>query len=199
MDSSTGLLRRSPDAVRAPAPITLTLIGLLVGTGGVANGASFANIAPGSSMVLKTQSIDAKDNEFGSISDRLAWIRSAFAINTSDLASAIGVDRQSIYGWTRGAAPRDNNARRINQLYELATFWIEYNKDELARGNRSFGDKREILAVLSGELGASAETRLKAIIDARNKIARRNIVELMRERNFEVPSDSQQRAELLRD
>ncbi|MGC2661485.1 MAG: hypothetical protein WA324_26325, partial [Bryobacteraceae bacterium] len=83
-----------------------------------------------------------------SLTGNLAFIQHVLSINLSELASALHVSRQSVYGWASGAAPHASNLNQIELLLNIARFWRTRSPRRLSEALRGRPQARADFLVL---------------------------------------------------
>lgn len=113
--------------VRWNNPLLVTLVGLMVGTGGVANAGSLRSVSPSSDLkftVCTDQRQKMEPEEDFLIQGKLAAIQQYLALNVTQLSQALGVTRPTVYAWLKAKAdPQPIHLARIQRIYSVARRW----------------------------------------------------------------------------
>lgn len=138
--------------------ILASLLGLLIGTGGVANANTLRTPLPVSSTVIVTVCGEHEHRRFVreelSVEEQLAAIQRNLSLNVSELSNALAVTRPTIYAWLRAEKePQPENLARIQQVYRIARFWRSMSAHPV--GNLRNAIQESTGRSLIGELSAS--------------------------------------------
>jgi predicted DNA-binding transcriptional regulator AlpA len=87
------------------------------------------------------------------VCDTIQAIRDGLSLNMSDLASLLGVQRPTLYAWTRkDASPQQRNVDRLNVLWQISNQWMRLSGRPLNRHLRhTFDDSSKSLLALLRE------------------------------------------------
>jgi DNA-binding transcriptional regulator YiaG len=115
----------------SPAPwnnkVLIAILGMMIGTGGVAN-AALVNREPATSSQFYVTVCD-DDTANGNLEralmpqEQIAGIQRYLSMNVKDLSATLRVARPTVYAWMRGVEPHGSNLKRISQVYRLARAW----------------------------------------------------------------------------
>jgi transcriptional regulator with XRE-family HTH domain len=102
------------------------VISMLVGTGGIASGATVSWI-PHESPSYRVRCTSLTSQSPVALLDtreRMAGLRRYLSLNISDLARVLRVERPTVYAWLKGSsAPHPGNLKRLEKIYRLAREW----------------------------------------------------------------------------
>jgi transcriptional regulator with XRE-family HTH domain len=91
----------------------------------------------------------AGENPLRTPADKLAFIRSTLGFNISQLASAVGVERPTIYAWLDSRSePHPGNAARLDAICGLAAKWVRLSNMPLTSTLREKGARAEDVLIL---------------------------------------------------
>lgn len=94
---------------------------------------------------------------------KLAFVKAAFALNMSELASTLRTTRPSVYTWAKGETDlHTHNAERLNHIYELAKIISERTGDKSSLVRRNRDGLSSIVNLLSADV-VVGESVLKAV------------------------------------
>ena len=118
-------------SLMAAAAAAVAALGMIVGTGGIANEAAVAHVRTGSSPSLRwghlgrgREGRDDEDAQFLDVSERATQIRHYLSLNTTELAAVLRVERPTVYAWLADRArPQTTNLERLGRLHRLARAW----------------------------------------------------------------------------
>ena len=131
-----------------------------------------------------------------SLSAMLTDIRSNFQLNNSELAQIFHVSRPTIYAWSsETTAPRATHARRLKMLRDASISWREMIGDRTQPVAQRFGDKPQLLDILSTDdvEGVGTFNRLREVAMARHGTQRvESIAERLRKLGFGTQSAAEQ-------
>jgi hypothetical protein len=106
--------------------ILIAVLGMTIGTGGVAN-ASALKHAPTSSQIQITicelKEVNAPVERALSAQEQIVGIQRYLSMNVTYLAKVLRIARPTVYAWMRGADPHDVNLERIRQLHRISRMW----------------------------------------------------------------------------
>ena len=111
--------------------VLIAILGLMIGTGGVAN-ATAVNTAlrPNSSANSQIrltifEPIETENGRQNAVlpQEQIVAIQRYLSVNMTDLSKALRVGRPTVYSWVRGTQPHGRNLERIHQLYRIARSW----------------------------------------------------------------------------
>ena len=112
--------------------VLAAILGMVIGTGGVAN-AAIVNTVMRSNSTASNQmrlticpsgtEVNRRDKDALLPQEQIAGIQRYLSLNVTDLSRAIRVKRPTVYSWLRGVQPHDTNMQRIQQLYLIARSW----------------------------------------------------------------------------
>jgi hypothetical protein len=112
--------------------VLAAILGMMIGTGGVANAAVVNTVVRTSSsadnhirLTIRTPSWETENGGQNALlpQEQIAGIQRYLSLNVTHLSSALRVGRPTIYAWMRGARPQDAHLQRIQQLYRIARSW----------------------------------------------------------------------------
>jgi hypothetical protein len=112
--------------------VLAAILGMVIGTGGVANAAVVNTIVRTSSsadnhmrLTIRTPSYELENGRQDALlpQEQIAGIQRYLSLNVTDLSSALLVGRPTIYAWMRGVRPQDAHLQRIEQVYRIARSW----------------------------------------------------------------------------
>jgi len=67
-------------------------------------------------------------------SERIAFCRNWLSLSMTQLANALRLERQTLYGWVSGnSTPHDENERRLNSVFTLAADWQRFANEPLGK------------------------------------------------------------------
>lgn len=131
LTSTTGTVIPDVRVESAPAAwsnrIWIGVLGLCIGTGGIANASSLP-----SSQISRDVSIkiceEGRENsrvtELSSVPEQLAAIQRYMSLNVSQLASTFGVSRQTVHQWLKAQRePYPRRQGKIGLVFEIAREW----------------------------------------------------------------------------
>lgn len=131
-----------------------------------------------------------------SLSAMLTDIRSNFQLNNSELAQIFRVSRPTLYAWSaETTTPRATHARRLQMLRDASISWREMIGDRTETVAQRFGDKPQLLEILSTTdvEGADTLNRLRGVAMARHGTQRvESIAERLRKVGFGAQSAAEQ-------
>lgn len=88
----------------------------------------------------------ATENPLHTPADKLAFIRSTLSFNISQLASALGVERPTIYSWIANRSePHPGNLARLDTICGIAARWARLSNMPLATTLRQRGERTDII------------------------------------------------------
>jgi hypothetical protein len=108
------------------------ILGMVIGTGGVANAAVVSAVIRTSSgaenhirLTIRTPGYESENGRQEALlpQEQIAGIQRYLSLNVSDLSSALRVGRPTVYAWMRGVQPQDAHLQRIEQVYRIARSW----------------------------------------------------------------------------
>jgi hypothetical protein len=106
--------------------VLITILGMMIGTGGVATPALVNRVAVSSQFHI-TVCEGKKGN--GALraallpQEQIAGLQRYLSMNVTDLARVLRVARPTVYAWIRGTEPHGLNLERISQLYRVSRVW----------------------------------------------------------------------------
>lgn len=112
--------------------VLAAILGMVIGTGGVANAAVVNTVIRTSSsadnhirLTIRTPSYESENGRQEALlpQEQIAGIQRYLSLNVTDLSSALRVGRPTIYAWMRGAQPQEAHLQRIEQVYRIARSW----------------------------------------------------------------------------
>ncbi len=112
--------------------VLAAILGMVIGTGGVANAAVVNTVIRTSSsadnhirLTIRTPSYESENGRQEALlpPEQIAGIQRYLSLNVTGLSSALRVGRPTIYAWMRGVQPQDAHLQRIQQLYRIARSW----------------------------------------------------------------------------
>lgn len=173
--------------------VLITVLGMMIGTGGAATPALVNRVAVSSEyhiVVLEPKKANGTLQRALLPNEQIAGIQRYLSLNMSDLSRVLRVARPTVYAWTRGAEPHDINSERISQLYRVSRAWRAISNAPVGEYlNARFHTGRSVLELLSQEkLDESAIGELFAQIRAAldNRPSRRTISEVARARGLRI-------------
>lgn len=192
LSNGTILVERQSPGLTLPA-VTLSSI-LLTSTG---YGTAMPPFVNGTHIACAIGPISGLMNPIlaSSLSAMLTDIRSNFQLNNSELAQIFGVSRPTLYAWSsETTAPRAAHARRLKMLRDASISWREMIGDRTETVAQRFGDKPQLLDILSAadDDGAGILNRLRGLATARHGAER---VESVAERLVRLGFGTQSAAE----
>ncbi len=205
-DQATTSLRIGPPVRLWSTPLAVTVLGMIVGTGGTQSLA--AVICPsGSNPTYQWRTVKRGPVPTSQVDvrERLGGLKRYLSLNVSDLARVVGVERPTIYAWLDDRSePHRSNLRKVDQVYRLAQAWRSMSSVPIGKYLReSLADSPPLLELLtSAELDEYAIryafSQIKAMID-RQSAARReqqpSVTEMARRHGFpEISKEMQQRS-----
>lgn len=67
-------------------------------------------------------------------SERIVFCRTWLSLSMTQLASALRLERQTIYGWVSGSStPHDENEQRLNTVFTIAVNWQRFANEPLGK------------------------------------------------------------------
>lgn len=110
--------------------VLAAILGMAIGTGGVANAAVINAVVRSSSsadnqirLTVRMPRYESMRSEALLPQEQIAGIQRYLSLNVTDLSSALRVGRPTIYAWMRGVQPQDAHLQRIEQVYRIARSW----------------------------------------------------------------------------
>lgn|SRR5208282_1588589 len=112
--------------------VLAAILGMVIGTGGVANAAVVNTVVRTSSSVdshirltIRTSSYELEYGRQVALlpQEQIAGIQRYLSLNVTDLSSVLQVGRPTVYAWMRGVQPQDAHFQRIEQVYRIARSW----------------------------------------------------------------------------
>jgi hypothetical protein len=112
--------------------VLAAVLAMVIGTGGVQNAAVVNTVVRTSSnannhirLTIRTPGYESESERQGALlpQEQIAGIQRYLSLNVTDLSSALGVGRPTVYAWMRGVQPQDAHLQRIQQLYRIARSW----------------------------------------------------------------------------
>jgi hypothetical protein len=112
--------------------VLAAILGMVIGTGGVANAAVVNTVIRTSSgadnhirLTIRTPGWETENGRQDALlpQEQIAGIQRYLSLNVTDLSSTLRVGRPTIYAWMRGVQPQDAHLRRIEQVYRIARSW----------------------------------------------------------------------------
>ncbi len=112
--------------------VLAAILGMVIGTGGVANAAVVNTVVRTSSSVdshirltIRTSSYELENGRQDALlpQEQIVGIQRYLSLNVTDLSSALRVGRPTIYAWMRGVQPQHAHLQRIEQVYRIARSW----------------------------------------------------------------------------
>jgi hypothetical protein len=112
--------------------VLAAILGMVIGTGGVANAAVVNTVVRPSSgvdnhirLTIRTPGYELDNGRQEALlpQEQIASIQRYLSLNVTDLSSALRVGRPTIYAWMRGVQPQDTHLQRIEQVYRIARSW----------------------------------------------------------------------------
>ena len=112
--------------------VLAAILGMVIGTGGVANAAVVSTVVRNNSSVdshirltIRTSSYELENGRQNALlpQEQIVGIQRYLSLNVTDLSSALRVGRPTIYAWMRGVQPQDAHLQRIEQVYRIARSW----------------------------------------------------------------------------
>lgn len=116
---------------------------------------------PSGGSIFRVIGTITKQSEEASVSfaDMVAQIKIAFGLSVSDLAQVLHVERPTIYAWLDERwVPKEDNVRRVTQVYRHARYWAKHNRKALS--------DKQLSSKVSGQ-SLHETLRAKKIHDAR--------------------------------
>ncbi len=98
--------------------------------------------------ILESQAQPSCSLTTAEVPDALAEIRSAFGLNTAELAQVLHVTRQTIYNWAEPKSVEETNRQRIAKILELARQWNAIHPKPMGRIVSEDIDGTSLLALL---------------------------------------------------
>jgi hypothetical protein len=178
----------SDTKVRWNNKVWVAILGMVIGTGGVANATAVNSVIRSGSTVGSPFRITVLDeNTFSRTEDttvllpqqQLAGLQRYFSLNISDLAKALRVARPTIYAWLRGVQPQGQHLARLDQLYRMARSWRSVSSSPVGEYlSAPLGNNCSLLSYLSADqLDEDAvQEALSSIRTARSKKTRRESI-----------------------
>ena len=196
----------------AAAAVASAALGMIVGTGGSATAAAFAQVRSGISPNLRwgyqggSDRHDEEDDLVFKVSERLAQIRHYLSLNATELAQILRVERPTVYAWLSDRAwPQAANLQRLVRIHKLARSWRAISSRPLGTLVREPIDAGQSLVdLMSEEHLDEGEIRRRLFPDFKRRIdqeqearrgRRRGIAEAAQRHGFpELPRRVRQRA-----
>lgn len=178
----------SDTKVRWNNKVWVAILGMVIGTGGVANATAVNSVIRSGSTVgphFKITVVDENTDKRADLSsillpqEQLAGIQRYFSLNISDLAKVLRVARPTVYSWLRGVQPQGQHSARLNQLYRVARSWRSLSSSPVGEYlSAPLGDNSSLMSYLSTETldEAAIQETLSNIRVARAKKARRESI-----------------------
>ncbi|GEM_PF-4394399 len=83
----------------------------------------FAKAKPALSIgpaCVEAKKIASNAVDLPTLQDQIVFIRGNLGVNVSELSELLGVSRQALYSWIKGASPQGDNLARLEELFGVA-------------------------------------------------------------------------------
>jgi hypothetical protein len=130
------IARQSHAEFRSVVPwnnkVLAAILGMVIGTGGVANAAVVNTVIKTSSsaendirLTIRMPGFESENGRRAALlpQEQIVGIQRYLSLNVTDLSSALRVGRPTVYAWMRGVQPQEAHLQRIQQLYRIARSW----------------------------------------------------------------------------
>lgn len=178
--------------------VLAAILGMVIGTGGVANAAVVNTVVGTSSsadnhirLTIRTPRHESSNVRQDALlpQEQIVGIQRYLSLNVTDLSSALRVGRPTIYAWMRGAQPQDAHLQRIQQLYRIARSWRAMSSSPIGAylAVRLGGSGGSLMTQLADETldeGAINGSFVKITAALSNKPRRESILQVARRRGL---------------
>jgi transcriptional regulator with XRE-family HTH domain len=107
----------------------------------------------------------ALDTSYRAPSEDLQVVKEYFSPSVSDLSSALGVSRQTVYNWLKGATVADDNAMKIKELADAASILSSAGvKMTVSLLKRKFSDGKTLFQIV--QAGGSGQDAARQLVTA---------------------------------
>lgn len=112
--------------------VLAAILGMVIGTGGVANAAVVNTVVRTSSsadnhirLTIRTSSYELENGLQDALlpQEQIVGIQRYLSLNVTGLSSVLRVGRPTVYSWMRGVQPQGAHLQRIEQVYRIARSW----------------------------------------------------------------------------
>jgi DNA-binding transcriptional regulator YiaG len=125
-----------------------------------AAGVSIAMLLPTPALISTTyaeaqpcMTLSSRMRSDWSVTERIAFCRSRLSLNMTQLAAALRLERQTLYGWVSGAfSPHPENEKRLNIIVSLARDWERLSREPIGKGRTiQLSNGKTLCEMFSGE------------------------------------------------